>query len=121
MKTHARGTYTLLAISAALLTTTIVIGIVAAVQFRDFVQYGYHVNGSCMADPGHQGASTALVWIALWCAVAGVLAAIGSVLVSRRSMLLVPAISLAASNVLATWLTWRIMSAIALCAPYTNG
>jgi hypothetical protein len=121
MKTHTRATYVLLAISLALLTTTIAVGIVAALQFRDFVQYGYHANGSCMAEPGHPGASTALAWIALWCAVVGVLANVGGILISRRSMLLVPTISLAVANVVAIWLTWRIISAIELCAPYATG
>jgi hypothetical protein len=121
MTTHIRTTFVLLAISIALLTTAIVLGIVAALQFRDFVQYGYHLNGSCMALPGHPGPSTALAWIALGCAASSLLSAGGAILTASRSLLLVPAISLAVSSAVAMWMTWRVIDAITLCAPYASG
>ncbi len=120
MTTRARTRLALLAVGAGLLVAAIVLGILAALRFRDFVQYGYHPNGSCVPLPGHPGASTTLAWIALECAAGGLLAALGGLFADRRVALLVAVGALGISSAVAMWVNWTVLQAITGCVPYVN-
>ena len=120
MTTRAKASLMLLAAGAVLLLAGIALGLVGAMQFRNFVQFGYHPNGSCTALPGHSGSSTTLVWLGVGCAGAGVLAAVGALFSYRRPLVVIGASTVVAACLLALRQDWSVVHAITVCAPYVG-
>ena len=120
MTARARASVMLLAAGGVLLVAGIALGLVGALEFRDFVQYGYHLNGSCTALPGHSGSSTAPVWLGVGCAGAGVLAAVGAFVTYRRPLLVIGAATVVVACLLALRQDWSVAHAITICTPYVG-
>ena len=118
MTARATASVMLLAAGVVLLVAGIALGLVGALQFRDFVQYGYHPNGLCAALPGHSGSSTSLVWLGVGCTGVGVLAAVGALFTDRRPLRVIGATTVAVACLLVVLQDWSVAHAITVCAPY---
>ncbi|HWE88598.1 MAG TPA: hypothetical protein VG317_03930 [Pseudonocardiaceae bacterium] len=120
MMTRTRICIGTIAVGAGLFVAAVVLGNVAAAQFREFVQYGYHQEGSCVTLPGQPPNSASLAWVAVALSAAGLLAAACALFVSRRPLPRLGGLVLAGSTIVAAWFGWSVVHAITTCAPYTN-
>lgn len=80
----------------ALASLRVVLGVVSAEQFREFAQFSDHPSWSCVPTPGHAGpdGDTALAHLAVWLGGLGLIPAAGALLVDRRPLSILCAITL---------------------------
>lgn len=112
----------LLVVGVGLLVAGIVLGLVGAERYRAFLAFGIHAGDPCVAAPGHAGPGDAgpLAQIAIWLSALGLIPAAGTLLVDRRPLPMLCAITLAGSCVIAIWLDWSVVHGIATCAPWLH-
>jgi hypothetical protein len=118
----ARENWCLAALLAGVMVFVVgvVSGLVAAYQFRDFVQFGHHVDGACTVLPGRPGSPVGLAWVAVAAGVVGLLVSLGAVLGIRRPALLYWAFVVAGSSVVSLLLNVSVLHAMIACAPYSR-
>lgn len=120
MTTREKWCLAALLAGAAVFVAGVVSGLVAAHQFREFVQFGYHVEGACTALPGRPGGPVGLAWIAVAVGVVGLLMALGAALGSRRPVLLLGAFVVVGVGLVSLLLNVFVLHAVVACSPYTG-
>ena len=111
-----------LVIGIAVVVASVVLGLVGAEQFRAILQHGDTQGHTCVPLAGYPAPASAapLAQMAVWLSVAGPVPATGTLLLDRRPLPMLCAITLAASCVIAIWLNWSVVHGIATCEPYTH-
>ncbi|HEX7661203.1 MAG TPA: hypothetical protein VF444_17160 [Pseudonocardiaceae bacterium] len=120
MNNRSKIGITVLVIGILVFVASVVLGVVGAEQFREFIQYGYHLDDSCEPLAGHAGlaGAGALSQVAIWLSTLGLALGAGTIFFDRRPLLMLGALTLVGSCGIAMWLNLSVTHTIVACAPF---